>query len=353
MKQKSYMNGREAVRRGTLDAKPKDTINFSDLEKLGMGGYEAMDSAITGPAMRGSAMPVHLFEQWMPGTLRVITTLVKIDEILGIRNIGTWLDERIIQRISIPAGNPELYGDHSNVPLASFNESLEERGIISHELGFEVGEREKQRQNKIGYDATSEKRNGTIDILESLRNKIGFYGFSTPNSRTFGLLNDPNLPAYTTATGSWKTASFDDITIDLTRLFDQLEEQSVRDFNTDAQMTLVIPTGYSSVLNKTHPMQPSMTVKKWLAENYRNTRIIVAKEFEGANGGANVVYAFVESDNGATDDAEKASGLQIVPVKSQLIGSKQDLKVYIEDHLNSTAGVFILRPWLWARMSGI
>ena len=45
----------------------------------------------------------------------------------------------------------ELYGDHTNVPLASYAQDQERRGLVRFELGFQVGKLEEARQSSAGF----------------------------------------------------------------------------------------------------------------------------------------------------------------------------------------------------------
>ncbi|SPY94377.1 Uncharacterised protein [Proteus mirabilis] len=51
--------------------------------------------------------------------------------------------------------------------------------------------------------------------------------------------------------------------------------------------------------------------------------------------------------------ATSAVILQVVPVKYQLLGSLNQIKGYMEDATNATAGVFVTRPWAVTRLTGI
>lgn len=351
-----HMNGRLARKRGPVQIGQDSKLSFDDLENLGVG-IRAMDSALTGPAMVNGSINSYMLQTWLPGTLRVITQLRNIDEIVGITTVGKWEDESINLRVSQPAGKAEIYGDNTNIPLADYNPSTESRGIVRFEQGFAVGKLEEARQGAIGYQAASEKRQAAQDSLDAARNDVAFRGFSdSATTNVYGLLNDPSLPAYksyadaTVGGGTpWLTASFASLTKDFTRMYSSIEGQMGGNLSDNAGLVFVLPAGYRSIM-LTSNTTTGVSFGEWLAASFPNLRIVSSPDFNLANGGADAAYLFVENA-GDTDDSDmtNASIVQAVPVRYQVLGSENRIKGYIEDAVNATAGVFVLRPWAFAR----
>lgn len=344
-----YLSGREARRRGPLVVGSTDKLTYTDLEKIGIGGINAMDTALTGPAIHsGGIVNRYLLQTWLPGVIRQATQVKLIDEIAGVLNAGNWHDEEIVQRTAGPVGKAELYGDHSNIPLANYLGGMEARQVVRFEQGFQVGRLEEARQNAEGFQAAEEKRNAAIESLDESRNYIGFYGFAATNSRTFGLLNDPNLPAYSAATADWLTATFAQLTGDFDGMFAEIEGASGGLIRDDTRITFLLPLGYRSVLSRANTTALGQTFREWINENYPNNRVIFVPELVGANGGLDVAYLYADAvDDGSS--ADNASIVQVVPTRYQVLGSENRVKGYIEDATNATAGVFVLRPWAFAR----
>lgn len=146
------------------------------------------------------------------------TQVRNIDEIAGITTVGRWEDELISVRVAEPAAKAELYGDSTNIPLADYRQSIESRGVVRFEQGFQVGKLEEARQSAIGYQAADEKRRAATESLDISRNQVGFYGFNQPDTNVYGLLNDPSLPAYLTTGTPWLTATFDQLVTEFNRL---------------------------------------------------------------------------------------------------------------------------------------
>ncbi|MCC8381085.1 major capsid family protein [Xenorhabdus sp. PB30.3] len=351
-KEKFHLSGREISQRGPLHITADQKWTYSELSQIGFGGLSAMDSALTGPAMSGGFIQRHMLQHVLPGLIRTATRIRILDEITGVMTAGEWHDEEIILNVATPTGKAELYGDHTNIPLASYVQDLEHRGIVRFEQGFQVGKLEEARQSAAGFETAAEKRHAATESLEQSRERVGYYGLNSPQTRVFGLLNDPNLPAYETVKKPWLQATFAEVIGDMNTLFDRLEKSSGGRIKDSDSMTMVLPLGFRSVLSKANPVAQGETVRQWAKENYPNLRFIFSPEFVGANGGVDITYLFADSvDDGST--ATNATLLQVVPVKYQLLGSENGIKGYLEDATNATAGIFVTRPWALTRLTGI
>lgn len=340
-------------------------IDAQDLESMfnahrrGMpmlGG--AMDAALTPLITTPSlATPVQFLQAWLPGFVFVVTQARKIDELIGLTMQGRWEDEEIVQGILERTGETSVYGDLTNIPLSSWNTNFETRTIVRFEEGMSVGRLEEARSAAMRVNSAESKRSAAAEALEITRNFVGFFGFNGGANRTFGFLNDPNLPAYVTvADGAstdpeWDTKTFLEITADIRSWYQALRSQSGDRIDPGKEaVTMALATDVYDSLSVTSTFGNS--VMQWLNETYPNTRVISAPELNGANGGANVAYLYAE---GVVDEStdDRRTWLQVVPSKFQSLGVDQQAKRYIEDYSNATAGALLKRPWAVYRASGI
>lgn len=355
------LTGREVLARGPLVLTEDSEITFADLKQIGIGGIEqlvasavaTMDTAVIGPALNpGSVIPAEFLRTWLPGVIRQATQPTTIDQIAGIMTVGSWSDEEIYMNIAEPVAKAELYGDHSNVPLASYATSQEYRTVYRFEQGFQVSKLEEDRQGRAGFNVATEKRQSAELSLDLSRNRIGFYGYAQPNTRTFGLLNDPNLPAYQNAAATWATATFAQITADLIGMFNRLEVAGRGLITDNTQIVLALPLGFRQYLAITNTTG-NLTVAQWIRENYPGLRIEYTPEFLAANGGANVAYMWAENVQIQGNTGTNQTIGQLVPSRFQVLGSEQRIKGYVEDFTNATAGVIVFRPWAVQRLTGL
>lgn len=343
--------------------------DWRHLSVLGVGLDEANLSAMSfamdaAPDPVGVANPnipalAQQLQEWLPGFVNVVTTVLTIDKIIGRMTVGSFEDEEIIQGVMEPIGLAQPYGDRNEIPLASWNLGLETRTIMRFEAGADETYMEGLRSAKARVNSLARKRAAASKALDIERNRIGFYGYNSANSRLFGFLNDPNLPAYVNVNGgAWSAKTFLQISADIREAVGALIVQGgghiVAGPEMDGEatpMTLALPLGSANWLSVTNEFGQS--VSAWLKATYPNIRVTSAPELQGANGGANVFYLFAERiDDGDSDDDGRTFA-QLVPTVFKTIGTERRAKVLLEDFANATAGVMLKRPFAVVRRSGI
>lgn len=327
---------------------------FRRMQSAGM----ALDADIVAPLSTPSIpVAIQFLQAWMPGFVQFMTWARKIDDLIGITTLGDWKDEEIVQGFSERTGFAQPYGDETNTPLGSWNTNYERRTIVRFESGMRIGRLGEKRAAKMNYSDVENRRMGATTSLEINRNYIGFYGYNDGTGRTYGYLNDPNLPAYeNVATGAgsstkWADKTTLEIIADLLTAFQSLRVQAQG--NIDVKKTpLRLHVALSCIDYLSTPTELGYSANDWLQKNYPNVTLDSAPELDAANGSANVFYLFSpnyqgdSTDNGNTID-------QLVPMKFMTLGVQQLTKGYEEAYSNACAGVLCKRPTLVYRGSGI
>lgn len=344
-----------------------DVANYGALAKVGVGfapsylqkagSVWAMDDVNGGNFAPSALTPVQFLQGWLPGFVRAEFAPRKIDELVGITTVGNWHDEEVVQGVLETMGEAVPYGDHTNIPYASFNAGFERRHVVRFEKGIKVGRLEEGRAGAMRLDAAAEKRTSAALALDIARNSVGFNGFNKGDNRTYGILNDPALPAYqSVAAGksgqtTWAGKTFLEITADIRAAFSALQGQSQGVIDAEQTPTiLALPNSAVVYLSVTSDYGNS--VREWIAKTFPKCRIVSVPNFDKANGGANVFYLFAEEvADGSSDD--KRVFVQAVPAKFMALGVDNNAKATIEDYTNATAGVICKRPYAVYRGTGI
>lgn len=322
------------------------------------GNGHGMDADLVSPLLTPSiTTPIQFLQAWLPGFVFILTKARKIDELIGVTTQGRWEDEEVVQGILERTGSPTVYGDVTNVPTSSWVTNFETRTIVRFEEGLAVGRLEEARAAAMRVSSAESKRSAAAEALEIERNAVGFSGYNGGANRTYGLLNDPNLPAYVavpvgaSAATEWATKTFLEITKDIRTWYAALRTQSGGRIDPGNEpVTMGIALSVYDFLSVTSDFGNS--VLGWLKDTYPNTRVIAVPEFDAANGGENVAYLYAE---GVVDDStdDGRSIIQVVPSKFQTLGVEQQAKRYVEDFSNATSGVFVKRPYAIYRASDI
>ena len=349
------------------NVRPLNLTNVADYEalpKIGIGldsktvgtmmdAMDALQPTITTPSV---GTPVQFLQAWLPGFVKVQTAARKIDDLVGVMTVGSWYSAEVVQGILETVGTATEYGDVSNIEYSSFNANFERRSIVRFEKGMRVGALELQEAAQMKVDAAAAKREGAALSLEIARNNVGFHGYNNGANRTFGFLNDPELPSYVTvaagANGSvWAKKTMLEILSDIRAAANSIAESSDGLIDvTEVDLTLAIPVTHLQYLSQVSNYGYSVT--KWLKDTYKNLRIVGVPQLKGANGGADVFYLYAEKVADSSTDGGMTFS-QLVPSKFQVLGVEKKAKGYIEDYTNATAGVMCRRPWAVARYTGI
>jgi len=344
-----------------------DAKDYPDLSRLGIGfGKNVLDEMMNKFAMdaveptvttASIATPIQFLQNWLPGFVFVITAARKIDEIVGIATVGEWSDKEVVQGVLERVGSSVPYGDYTNVPLSSWNTNFERRTVVKFEEGMKVGVEEQETAARMRVDTASMKRESSALALEIVRNLVGFFGYNSGANRTYGFLNDPNLPAYVTVpvgvstSTLWSSKTFLEICKDIRGAIVALRNQSQDTIDpSTTNLTLAVATNSVDWLSTTSDF--GISVSDWLSKAYPRIRVVSAPELDLANGGANVFYLFAESVNDASTD-DGRTFIQVVPQKFRVLGVQQLAKGYEEDYSNATAGIMCKRPFAVVRRSGI
>lgn len=350
----SSFTGRELIARGPLQLTQDEAIAAAgQLKTIGIG----MDTVLTGPAGGNLGAPLQFLQTWLPGVVRQVTQIRNIDALIGVQTVGAWEDEEVVQAASELTGIAELYGDVTNIPLANYNPTYERRSVLRWEQGMMLGRLEDARASRQNISMDVEKRAAVAESLDIIRNRVGFFGYNQPDTRVYGFLNDPLLPAYVTVaagTGgtTWAAKTFDEITKDIREAVTALVTQSGGRVRPQAvDMVLALPLGFEEFMGVVTPLG-GFSVADWLQKTYPRIRIESAPELTGANGGANVFYLYAERvEDGSTDGGEVIA--QMVPVRFMSLGTEKRAKGIVEDFTNALAGVMVRRPWAVIRRSGV
>ncbi|CAH6968826.1 conserved hypothetical protein [Vibrio chagasii] len=342
------------------------------LKKMGIGFCNdfqksavsvAMDTGLTNPVTTAAnGVPVQFLQEFLPGVIHILTAARLGDVLAPVVTAGKWSDEEIVITAVEHLGTPALYKDHGDIPIASWNQIFERRDIIRFELGLEVNKLEDARSNEVNINSAQEKRAAVALAFEIIRNQIFFNGYNSGTIRTFGVLNDPNLPAFVNVDSGvsgdtlWSEKTVAERISDLVTAISALRRQSGSRVDPEREpLKLAVASDIKDLMNDLDEDGAGafgLTVNKWLKDNYPNITVEAIPEFNGANGGENVFYLYPETvPASGTDDGRTI--VQVVPSKMQALNSVVTLKGTAEGYTSATAGCITKRGYAVVRMSGV
>lgn len=318
-------------------------------EGLSKNANFAADAAVPGQTGASPITAAQFLQYWMPKAVEVITQAKMADELFGRTVCGSWEDESVILPVVEYTGTPAVYGDDANVPLASFNQTLEDRTIIRFEEGLMTGKLEEARTAASNLKKSSHdlKRSAVAAAFAIVQNEVAFYGFNNGQNKTYGILNDPNLLSYVnTTTSGWNNATYNQLVKELNTLISTLRAQTGSNIDPQTEkMTLAVASSRIDFLDTAN--EHGNTVWDWLSKKCKNLRVKSVPEFDGAYGGTNVAYLYLDRLNGA-----KVID-QLVVSTMRLLGVEIRAKGLHEDYTNALAGILVSQPLGVVRVAGI
>ena len=328
-----------------------DKFGISASEKAMKDVMDAFPEMFTTPSV---STPIQFLQFLVPEAITQITTKKDIDDLVGLTMAGTWSDEEIVQAIIERLGTARPYGDKANPNYASYNVNYEKRTIVRFEQALETGILEDERASKARLNSRAIKKEAVAEILEIARNLVGYNGYANGDNKTYGLLNDPNLPSYVAVannTGNtstkWEDKTFIEITKDIITAISALQVKSGNNWNpqTDGSVLAVSLSCYQ-YLNTLNTLG-TMSVLDWIKKTYPNMEVKASAFLDGANASANVFYLYAKKLGG------KDVINQNVQDKMRFLGLDNRGKFVREYYSNATAGVFVLQPTGIVRYTGI
>jgi len=320
----------------------------------------SMDAGLVQPVTAGMGTPVQFLREFLPGVVYILTQARRGDLIAPVATVGNWRDEEIAQPTLEFIGSPEMYKDHGDVPITSWVNTYEIRSIVRFEIALESNKLAIERASAAQINDRAEKRKAVAMALEILRNEIFFNGFNAGVNRTYGVLNDPNLPAFVTVdvggsgTTPWPDKTVAEIITDLVTNISRLRKQSGSHVDPESMpIKLALASDVKDQLNKTDAsFTNGMTVNKWIKDNYPNITVESIPEFNEAFGGENVAYMYAPVVSGTGSDGDQTM-MQLVPAKMQSLNTTVTTKGIKEGYTNALAGCLVKRGWAVVRLSGI
>ena len=325
-------------------------------ETLGIN-FTAMDSQA--PYIGGSVSGRQdLFRSFLPGVIRDMTQMRQIDNVLGMTMIGNFLTKEVVQATEQRTGNAIGYSELASAPRVSYATDYETRNTVRFMIEAEFGGDSDRMAEAAGQDPRATKMSAVTTALEIARNEVSVYGYFGGLNKTYGFLNDPNLPAYITlpnganATPEWSTKTFLERQKDVVEAITSLELSTGNNFSASMMnFTFVIPSSVNGYLNELNDFG-TMSLRKFIQETYPRCTIVPMSDLDSANGGANVFYMFVDNLLGDSSDTGAVMS-QLVVSKIESVGTMITYDTQSEKFRNSSAGTIVHRPYAIYRATGM
>lgn len=313
------------------------------------GGKKLMDdkiaSALAMDAQPGlttvgnSGIPAWMLNYVDPQLIEVILQPTKAAEVFGEMKKGDWTTETATFMTVEPTGEVSSYGDYNNNGVSGVNVNFPQRQSYHYQVFTRWGEREVARAGEAKIDYVARVNEASVNALNRFQNKT--YLFGVKGLQNYGVLNDPSLPASTTAAKTWANSTGEEVYESIRKLFQTLLKQTGGKIDMNTPLLLVCSPTASVDLTKTN--QYNVNVIDQLKKNFPNLRVETIPEYSAASG-ETVQLIVEELDGQRTLDCaftEKMRAHNMVLEASSIKQKKSQ----------GTWGAIIYRPFCIATMT--
>ena len=299
----------------------------------------AMDAQPGLSTVGNSGIPAWMLNYVDPQLIEIILQPTKAAEVFGEMKKGDWTTETATFMTVEPTGEVSSYGDYNNNGVSGVNVNFPQRQSHHYQVFTRWGEREVARAGEAKIDYVARVNEASVNALNRFQNKT--YLFGVKGLQNYGVLNDPSLPATTTAAKTWANSTGEEVYESIRKLFQTLLKQTGGKIDMNTPLLLVCSPTASVDLTKTN--QYNVNVIDQLKKNFPNLRVETIPEYS-ATSGETVQLIVEELDGQRTLDCaftEKMRAHNMVLEASSIKQKKSQ----------GTWGTIIYRPFCIATMT--
>lgn len=299
----------------------------------------AMDAQPGLTTVGNSGIPAWMLNYVDPQLIEIILQPTKAAEVFGEMKKGDWTTETATFMTVEPTGEVSSYGDYNNNGVSGVNVNFPQRQSYHYQVFTHWGEREVARAGEAKIDYVARVNEASVNALNRFQNKT--YLFGVKGLQNYGVLNDPSLPATTTAAKTWANSTGEEVYESIRKLFQTLLKQTGGKIDMNTPLLLVCSPTASVDLTKTN--QYNVNVIDQLKKNFPNLRVETIPEYS-ATSGETVQLIVEELDGQRTLDCaftEKMRAHNMVLEASSIKQKKSQ----------GTWGAIIYRPFCIATMT--
>lgn len=299
----------------------------------------AMDAQPGLTTVGNSGIPAWMLNYVDPQLIEIILQPTKAAEVFGEMKKGDWTTETATFMTVEPTGEVSSYGDYNNNGVSGVNVNFPQRQSYHYQVFTRWGEREVARAGEAKIDYVARVNEASVNALNRFQNKT--YLFGVKGLQNYGVLNDPSLPATTTAAKTWANSTGEEVYESIRKLFQTLLKQTGGKIDMNTPLLLVCSPTASVDLTKTN--QYNVNVIDQLEKNFPNLRVETIPEYS-ATSGETVQLIVEELDGQRTLDCaftEKMRAHNMVLEASSIKQKKSQ----------GTWGAIIYRPFCIATMT--
>ena len=315
----------------------------------------AQDAALTTAANVG--IPSALVTYIDPTVTEILFSAMNAGRLAPEVKKGDWSDKYMRFNVTEYSGSVTPYSDHGENIASDVNIESPERENFVFQTVIRYGDLEEATVARQRLSLASEKQKAAATILAKAHNKFYLYGVA--GKKTYGLLNDPNLPVSASPNSitiggntysTWADKAGHDaanasnhVYNDVLKLWNTLCANNGGNIDADSPIVLAVSNARASYLNALNTY--GLSAAKMLKDNFPNIEIIALPELS-TSAGERVLLEVPELMGVSTVDCCYSDKYRL----GRLVAKTSS---YEQKAISTTWGAVVKRPSLIATMLGI
>lgn len=325
-----------------------DKMILKALQAKGLFNSKIQDGGIASSIGYNVGMPAGILTMLSPTQVEIITRARVAETLIGAKaKILDWEKNDAVFPLVEKTGEVKDYSDFNNAPASGANINFVQVGHHRFQTSITLGDLEGKQVGEAKISLANAKMNAALLNLAIEFNATAFFGKARPlNSLypVYGILNNPDLSNYTTATTTTATATYDTFYKDVLNLINQAVVQSGSTLDMERDVfTLGISANRYNYLALTTPM--GVSVIENLRKICPKIQFVRVPEFDGAYNSQDVMYVIGKNSEGGIEDTAQLGFSELA-----LAGAVEVHSNYTYQTISSgSVGAIIFKPYNIAR----
>lgn len=330
----------------TMDGK---RLVIAELNKKGVfnSAKETMDGGISGMTPSNIVMPAGIATKITADLVRIITRKRTADEIIGSRKkLGNFEQENLLVRNLEQLGETKPYTDKDNTPVVSLNLGFISAGHYRFSTKAQPGVLESAQMALANISNEAEQYAAALETLAIEFNNTAFYGSTkvTGSYPVYGILDNPSLAPYKTATSTTADTTFKTFFADVRALIGDVITKAKGWATPDS--TIVIGIANSRAMNFSLVNEFGQTVEEVLKKTFKNLKIVNSPELDKAYNGQDVMICRFENTEAANVAETAVLGFSELAMASRIV----QYETFSSQKFSSGSfGTLVYKPYMISR----
>ena len=329
----------------TMDGK-KAIID--ELNRKGIfNSIKTQDGGPAGITPSNVFMPAGILTKISADLVKVVTRKRTADEIIGNRKkLGMWEQNDVLVRNLEQLGETKPYTDKDNAPVVSLNPQFIYAGHYRFSVKAQPGDLESAQMALANISNEAEQYAAALETLAIEFNNTAFFGSNKADGayKVYGILNNPSLDAYKTASSTTANTTFETFFKDVRDLIQDVISKARGHASSDSNITIGIAN--SRALNFSLVNQYGQTVEEVLKKTFHNLKIVNSPELDKAYNEQDVMICRFENPDVANVAETAVLGFSEIALASPVVR----YETYSSQKFSSGSfGCIVYKPYMIAR----